>query len=233
VAEHADGVPVPPASPRRGRRGRRGIPGARERTYLLTSADAGRTIRVRVLAVNAEGAAAARSAHTERVTASGATRDTARPTVAGEPRPGEELTVEHGGWSGAPTSFAYGWQRCEVDVATCFAVTGATGKHLRRRLAGLGYRLRIRVPRRPRPRRVPHLRRLEQEHHDPADRLAAAPPVVHASVLDARAAAPVRRLHAQLGAGAALPRPRPPHGDLRARDESGLTSVPARRTFFP
>ena len=121
------------------------IPGAIEKTYLLSSADVGHTIRVRVLAVNADGAAPARSEPTERVTATGAPRNTARPTVSGVAKVGEELTADPGSWTGAPSSFAYQWQRCDVDAAVCFAVPGATGSTYGVRLADLGYRLRVRV----------------------------------------------------------------------------------------
>jgi hypothetical protein len=121
------------------------VPGAIEKTYLLASADVGHTMRVRVLAVNADGAAPARSAPTERVTASGAPRNTARPTVSGDAKVGEELAAHAGSWTGAPSSFAYQWQRCDVDAATCFPVTGATGSTYGVRLADLGFRLRVRV----------------------------------------------------------------------------------------
>ena len=40
------------------------VPGAVEKTYLLTAGDAGRTIRVRVTGINADGATNARSAPT-------------------------------------------------------------------------------------------------------------------------------------------------------------------------
>jgi hypothetical protein len=121
------------------------IANATKKTYLLTSADVGRTMRVRVLAVNADGAAAARSNPTERVTTSGAQapQNTSRPTISGVARVGEELTVDPGSWSGAPDSFAYQWQRCDVDGASCFDVGGATGKTYGVRLADLGYRLRV------------------------------------------------------------------------------------------
>jgi hypothetical protein len=121
------------------------IPGEIDKTYLLAGPDVGHTIRVRVLAVNADGAAPARSEPTERVTASGSPRNTARPTISGDARVGEELTAAPGTWTGAPSSYAYQWQRCDVDVATCFPVPGATGSTYGVRLADLGFRLRVRV----------------------------------------------------------------------------------------
>jgi hypothetical protein len=122
-----------------------GLPGATERTYTLVAGDAGHTIRVRVTAVNADGATAARSAPTEVVAPGAAPRNTDRPTVSGVPRVGEELTANEGSWTANPTSFGYQWQRCDIDVVTCFDVTGATGKTYGVRLGDLGFRLRVQV----------------------------------------------------------------------------------------
>jgi hypothetical protein len=121
------------------------LPGATDRTYTLVSADVGRTMRVRVTAVNADGAASARSAPTAVVTAGAAPRNTRRPTIEGEARVGQELTATEGTWTGNPTTFRFQWQRCDVDAFTCFDVTGATGRTYGVRLADLGFRLRIEV----------------------------------------------------------------------------------------
>ena len=67
-----------------------------------------------------------------------------RPTVSGDPQVGEELTANPGTWTGSPT-FAYQSQRCDVDAANCFAVTGATGQTYGVRIGDLGYRLRVEV----------------------------------------------------------------------------------------
>jgi len=121
------------------------IPAATEKTYTLAAGDVGHTIRVRVTAVNNDGATAASSAPTAAATASAPPRNTARPTISGEARVGQELTVSDGSWTGNPTSFAYQWQRCDVDVTNCFAVVGATGKTYGVRTADLGFRLRVGV----------------------------------------------------------------------------------------
>jgi hypothetical protein len=121
------------------------IAGAIEKTYLLTSADAGRRMRVTVLAVNADGAASARSAATAVVTPSAAPQNTVRPSITGDAQVGEELTAEEGSWTNSPTAFAYQWQRCDIDGTGCLAVIGATGKTYGVRAADLGFRLRVRV----------------------------------------------------------------------------------------
>lgn len=121
------------------------VAGAVEKTYLLTSADAGRTMRVRVLAVNADGAAAARSAPTAVVQPSAAPQNTVRPSISGDATVGEELTAQEGTWTNSPTGFAYQWQRCDIDGTGCLSVVGATGKTYGVRIADIGFRLRVRV----------------------------------------------------------------------------------------
>ena len=115
-------------------------------TYRLGQADVGRTMRVRVTAVNADGGTNARSEQTEVVGSNAAPLDnTARPTITGEARVGQELTASEGTWTGNPTSFAFQWQRCNIDAITCLDVTGATGRTYGVRLADLGSRLRVQV----------------------------------------------------------------------------------------
>jgi len=121
------------------------VAGATQKTYLLTPADSGRTMRVRVTGINADGAVNARSAPTAVVTPSAAPRNTARPTIAGEPEVGQELTAEDGTWTNTPTSFAYQWQRCDIDAISCVVVAGATGKTYGVRAADVGFRLRVEV----------------------------------------------------------------------------------------
>jgi hypothetical protein len=121
------------------------VAGATAKTYLLTSADADRTMRVRVTGINAEGAVNARSAPTAVVTPSAAPRNTARPTITGEPEAGGELTAEEGSWTNSPTSYAYQWQRCDIDAVACGPITGATGKTYGVRNADVGFRLRVEV----------------------------------------------------------------------------------------
>ena len=121
------------------------ISGAVEKTYLLTQADASRTLRVQVLAVNADGSNTARSGPTAVIAPSTAPQNTARPTITGDERVGEVLTAEDGTWTNTPTSFAYEWQRCDIDATTCLPVAGANGKTYGVRTADLGFRLRVAV----------------------------------------------------------------------------------------
>jgi hypothetical protein len=122
------------------------IPNATLKRYTLVTADVGHRLRVRVTAVNADGATSARSAPSAIVQAAPvAITNTVRPTVTGTPRVGEELTANEGTWTGNPTSFAFQWQRCDIDAVTCVDVVGATGRTYGVRLADLGFRLRVAV----------------------------------------------------------------------------------------
>jgi hypothetical protein len=121
------------------------ITAAVQRTYTVTTADSGRTLRVRVTAVNAEGATNARSAATAVVPPNAGPQVSQRPSIEGEARVGEELALDAGTWTGDPTSFAYQWQRCDVDALNCIDVGGATGETYGVRSADVGYRLRAEV----------------------------------------------------------------------------------------
>jgi hypothetical protein len=119
-----------------------------QKTYTLVGADATRTMRVRVTATNADGSASAQSDQTTVVapaTSANAPRNTDAPSISGTPKVGEELTANDGSWTANPTAFAYQWQRCDADVASCTNVVGATGKTYGVRVADLGYRLRVAV----------------------------------------------------------------------------------------
>jgi len=116
------------------------------KTYRVGQEDVGHTMRVRVTAVNADGATNARSEPTDVVASNAAPlTNTSRPTITGDPRVGQELTANEGTWTGNPTSFAFQWQRCDVESLTCADVIGATGRTYGVRLADLGFRLRFEV----------------------------------------------------------------------------------------
>jgi hypothetical protein len=113
-------------------------------TFRLHEVDAGRTLRVRVTAINVDGATNARSEPSDVVQPNAAPlTNTSRPTITGTARVGEELTANEGTWTGNPTSFSFQWQRCDIDAVTCLAVTGSTGRTYGVRLADLGFRLRV------------------------------------------------------------------------------------------
>ena len=119
---------------------------ATAKTYRLTGSDVGRTLRVRVRAMNADGSATADSAPTAVVTSpSAAPKNTERPTISGTARVGQTLTANNGSWSGNPDSFAYQWQRCDADGSNCGAIAAATARTYLVRTTDLGFRLRVQV----------------------------------------------------------------------------------------
>jgi hypothetical protein len=121
------------------------ISGASTKTYTLTPADVDHTVRVRVIASNADGQAAAFSKPTAVVSDNQAPKNTAHPMVTGTPQPGEELTASNGTWTGGVTTFAYQWQRCDAAGTGCVDVTGATGKTYGVRAADVGHTMRVAV----------------------------------------------------------------------------------------
>jgi hypothetical protein len=119
-----------------------------QKTYTLVGADAGRTIRVRVTATNADGSSSAQSDQTAVVApaiSKAGPKNTSAPTISGTPKVGQELTANEGTWSGNPIAYSYQWQRCDTEVASCSNVVGATGRTYGVRLADLGFRLRVAV----------------------------------------------------------------------------------------
>jgi hypothetical protein len=125
------------------------IQGATGNNYRVRPADSGFRLRFRVIATNPDGSTTAASNPTARVqpaTGGGAApNNTSRPTITGDPRVGETLTANDGTWSNNPTSFAYQWQRCDVDAIVCGNVPGATGKTYGVRAADVGFRVRVQV----------------------------------------------------------------------------------------
>ena len=239
-------------------------------TYRIAQADVGHRMRVRVTAVNADGATNARSAPTEIVVSSAPLTNTSRPTITGEARVGQELTASEGTWTGNPTSFAFQWQRCNIDAITCLDVLGATGRAYGVRLADLGFRLRVQVTARterragtatsavtavvqptvPITNRRPTIRILSvvftgarvytrfRVCDDVARNLAIlvteTRPGVRRATRRFATRVPPRPCGAYTRNWLPAPRFRGPGRytiALRARDVSGLTSAPARRTF--
>jgi hypothetical protein len=120
------------------------ITSATNQTYTLTSADADHTVRVQVTAKNADGQSTANSAPTDVVSSRSAPTNTAKPTISGTPRVGEELTASNGTWTGGATSFTYQWQRC-TSSTSCSNVDGATARTYGVRSADVGDTLRVAV----------------------------------------------------------------------------------------
>jgi hypothetical protein len=53
------------------------------------------------------------------------------------------LSASTGSWTGAPTGFAYQWERCDSAGANCAAIAGASGPTYVVTAADVGFRLRV------------------------------------------------------------------------------------------
>jgi len=121
------------------------ISGAVAQSYQLTDADAGSTLRVTVTARNGAGSGTAASAPSAVVAPSAAPTNTGPPTIAGTAQVGQTLTATTGAWTGAPTTFAYEWQRCDGAGANCVAIPGASGATYVLSAADTGATIRVAV----------------------------------------------------------------------------------------
>jgi hypothetical protein len=118
------------------------IDGASDASYVLTSADAGATIRVRVYAANDFGTASRASAPSP-VVAAGSPQVVTSPTVSGTAQDGSVLVGDEGTWSGTqPISFVDAWERCDTAGASCQTIAGATESTYTAGPADVGYTLR-------------------------------------------------------------------------------------------
>jgi hypothetical protein len=111
--------------------------GTTSTSYSLTGLACGTSY---TLAVDAYDAASNRSAQTSLVSATApcssssssppppppAPTNTSLPTVSGSALVGATLTASAGSWSGSPTKYAYQWQYCSADMASCSDITGNT-----------------------------------------------------------------------------------------------------------
>lgn len=105
------------------------ISGETGQSYILTSSDVGKSVRVTVTASNAGGSAQATSSS---IGISGATApvNTSKPRIDGdEPNPvqGKAMTAKNGSWSGStPLTYSYQWVRCDGAGKNCQNIGGAT-----------------------------------------------------------------------------------------------------------
>jgi hypothetical protein len=67
------------------------------------------------------------------------------PAISGASSQGSMLTADPGNWSGAPTSFAYQWRRCNSSGAACSDITNATGTGYLTTASDVGSTLRVNV----------------------------------------------------------------------------------------
>ena len=71
--------------------------------------------------------------------------NTALPAISGNARQGQTLSTTKGSWNGAPTSYAYQWERCNAAGASCADISGAAGSSYVLAASDIGSTLRIGV----------------------------------------------------------------------------------------
>ena len=77
--------------------------------------------------------------------ASGPPVNVSAPVVSGVAVVGSSLSASAGSWSGSPSSFAYGWRRCDAGGGACVAIAGAASSSYVVATADAGFTLRVRV----------------------------------------------------------------------------------------
>ena len=125
------------------------ISGAQSKSYTLTSADNGNTLRVRVTASGSGGESASATSTPTAVIQPiprSAPQRTGTPTVSGTPKQGQTLTVSNGSWTGKqPITFTYQWLRCNNNGDSCADIPGATKQTYTLASADVGATMRARV----------------------------------------------------------------------------------------
>jgi hypothetical protein len=120
------------------------ISGATARSYVVTSADEGSSLRVVVTGSNTSGSVSAASAATATVVAPSAPVNVSPPAISGTLQVGATVQASTGTWSGSPTprEFAYQWRSCDT---ACTDISGATSSSYRIASQDAGRNLQVAV----------------------------------------------------------------------------------------
>jgi hypothetical protein len=124
------------------------IGGATTTSYVVSTADAGRRLRVRVTASNADGSTTVASNATAVVASpdSGRPTNVQPPTISGTPAQGQTLRVQPGTWNGRqPITFTFNWLRCDTAGNNCIQQPGFNDDAYVVREGDVGKTIRARV----------------------------------------------------------------------------------------
>ena len=121
------------------------IPGATTSTVVLTPADVGSRMRVRVTPSNGAGAGVPAVSAVTAIVVGIAPANTTLPTITGTTTEGQVLTVANGTWSGtAPLTFGYTWFSCPGGGGVCDTLAHSS-QSLTLGAVHVGRRLLVRV----------------------------------------------------------------------------------------
>ncbi len=121
------------------------ITGATSSTYVLASADAGKSDRVLVAAAEAGANTAMAASAGELIAGEKGPVLEATPEVSGTGLPEYTLTATTGKWAGSGITYAYKWQTCNEVGEACAAISGATGKTYKLPTTAAGSTVRVLV----------------------------------------------------------------------------------------
>jgi hypothetical protein len=122
------------------------VAGATRATYLLTSADVGKTLGLVLTGKNASGSTAANASLVGPVAPSSSTlADVGRPFVSGTAATGSTLSSSAGIWTSPPSSVTYSWLRCSAIGRACTAIAGAAASSYVATAADAGHTLVARL----------------------------------------------------------------------------------------
>jgi hypothetical protein len=72
-------------------------------------------------------------------------KNTKPPAISGTAAVGSTLVATRGTWTGNPTTFHFGWSRCDATGAACLAIGGATAKIYTVTSSDVGHTIRVTV----------------------------------------------------------------------------------------
>jgi subtilisin family serine protease len=112
-------------------------------TYTIVEADAGKTLRVSVIASSPAGSSAPETSKPTPPVNWQQPANTSLPSIIGTAKPGQTLTASPGSWSGSPTSYSYAWERCDWTGASCASISEAASSTYLLGEADAGSTLRV------------------------------------------------------------------------------------------
>jgi hypothetical protein len=124
------------------------IGGATTSSYVVSTADVDRRLRVRVTASNADGSATVASNATAVIANpdTGRPRNIQAPTITGTPSQGQTLRVQPGAWTGVqPITYTFNWLRCDAAGNNCIQQAGFADDAYVLREGDVGKTIRARV----------------------------------------------------------------------------------------